>query len=292
MASLTWVGGGDNSVHNANDWSPAVAPAPGDVLYLFDGTANVRGGDLSGDTVNMGFFNQLTLPAPTLVTPVLNVSHGAHLNVGVSSTFGTANSSTINVSGRDTLNISAATSTHFGPTSLQINLHHHAALAGSINLFNGQVVIGGSGIFANHDSSVQIGSLDITPDMLGTGSTSLQFAHVETRGSVSCNQTFSFNGIQSTLTIDHPDRFHGSITGPTNSTAQNNQIDLLGVHADSYAWADDMLLLFNGDKVVEGLRLHDTAASTFVGQGASGVVVAMNPGTPPGDLTPLAVHSQ
>src|SRR5205823_1640283 len=110
MTSLTWVGGGHNSVYDADDWSPAVAPAPGDVLYLFDGTAKVRGGDLSGDTINMGFFNQLTLPQPAEVAPVLNVSHGANLNVAVSSTFGTANSSTIKVHDSDTLHISAATS--------------------------------------------------------------------------------------------------------------------------------------------------------------------------------------
>jgi hypothetical protein len=290
MATLTWTGGGNNSVYNASDWSPNATPQPGDSLYFLNGTANMRGGDLAGDTLNMGFYNQVTPPQPASANPVLNVSHGARLNIAVSSTFGTPNSSTINVTGRNTLNISGDTSTHFGPTTLQINLHH-AALDGSLHIFNEHVVVGGSGRLVNEDVSISIGTLTINADMTGTGRTSLAFAQVEIGGSVSSGQSFSFAGTHGTLTIDDPRHFHGSISGPADSSATDNEVLLQGVHADSYSLMNDMLMLYRSNKVVERLQFHETGVATFVGQGSSGVLIGMNLANPPAGFTALSPHS-
>jgi hypothetical protein len=292
MTTFTWVGGGDNdSVYNPDNWSPADEPQPGDSLIFINGTASMKGGDLGGNFLQMGFYSSFTPPQPVSATPVLNVSRGAMLNVAVSSTFGTSNSSTINVKGHDTLNILGDTSPNFGPTRLQINLGPHALLEGSLSTFNERVTIDGAGKFENNDSSLAIGTIKIMPDMIGTGHTSIDlFANVELGGAVCRHQAFSFDAIGATLTIDHPDQFHGSISGPTDSTFRDNTINLLGVHADNYSITDDMLRLYDGNTLVDRLHFNDTASSTFVWQGPSGIVIGMNPSSVPADLVPLPAH--
>jgi spore coat protein U-like protein len=291
MTNRTWLGGVDNSVYNPDNWSVAGVPELGDDLYLINGTANMKGGDLNGAVLHMGYYNQYTADHPATAAPVLNVSCGARLNVGVASTFGMPNSSTINVTGRATLDVSAVTSLNFGTAGLQINLNH-ARLVGSIKNFNDHVAIEGTGKFLNLDSSVAFGSIEITPDMIGTGKTSLQFGgHLELGGAVSYGQTISFDATSATLTIDHPHRFHGSVVGPADSTYRENRIELLGIHADSYAFTNDLLNLYAGDRVVESLRLDNTAVPITVDQAPTGVVIGMNLSSQPTDVAHLTVHT-
>jgi hypothetical protein len=287
VTTRTWIGGRDNSVYDANDWSPAGVPQPGDALYMLDGTADMEGGDLSGDILHMGYTEQFGQPTPAVINPVLNISNGANLNVFASS-LGPPNSSTINVMGHVGLNVLASTSTHFGSTDLQINLNH-GVLDASLQIFNETVTVAGPGKFHNINTDFDIGTLNITADIIGTGTTSLRFAHEELGGSVSSQQTFSF-GAASSLTIDQPHQFHGLINGPTDNAAPGDQVNLLGIQADSYSLANDLLTLYSDDKVVDRLRLHDTSGSTSVGQGPSGVVIGMNLALP-SDVSPLPTHS-
>ena len=100
--TLTWVGGGDNSVDDPGDWSPNAVPEAGDKLYMLDGTANIPGGNLAGDVLNVGYNAQGTNPATT-VNPIINVSGGADVTIDVASPYGDANHTTINVADNDTL---------------------------------------------------------------------------------------------------------------------------------------------------------------------------------------------
>jgi hypothetical protein len=52
--SLTWIGGGNNLASNPADWSPGVAPAPGDTLTMDTGTMNLTGNALAGDPLGIG----------------------------------------------------------------------------------------------------------------------------------------------------------------------------------------------------------------------------------------------
>ncbi len=72
--------------------------------------------------------------------------------------------------------------------------------------------------------------------------------------------------------------------------AKNEQVNLLGLQADSYSLANDLLTLYAGHKVIDRIAFQSsTAASTFVGQGASGVVIGINEAAPAG-VTPLPLH--
>src|SRR5690348_16808643 len=184
MTDRTWVGGNsNNSVYAAANWSAAGVPSAGDQLFLLKGTANMRGGDLSGNAILMGATNRLPVmtPAPASLSPELNVSGGATVTVAVGGDFFTPtdNRSTINATGFNNVDINADTSTHAaGRADFTVNITR-GTMTGSVNLFNGHGTIEGSGKFKNVNSSLTIGSMTIKSDMIGTGSTSLTFMHLE-----------------------------------------------------------------------------------------------------------------
>ena len=280
MTDRTWIGGSsNNSVYAAVNWSAAGVPAPGDQLFLLQGTANMKGGDLSGDAITMGATNRLppVTPAPAFLSPVLNLSDGATVKVAAGGDFFTPtdNRSIINVAGACNVDINSDTSTHAaGRSDFTVNITR-GVMTGSVNLFNGNGVIDGPGNFKNVNSSLVIGSMVIKSDMIGTGSTSLTFMHLELDDRVSVGQTFTLNPASS-LTIDHPGQFHGVVVGTTQGSAPASEIDLAGIKADSYSMTNDLLTLYAGDKVVDSLVLHATPAQIFVGQGSSGVVIEFN----------------
>lgn len=294
MTDRTWVGGSHgNSVYAGANWSPEGQPQPGDTLYLLQGTANMRGGDLSGDTITMGETNSgpSGTPPPATLTPVLNVSGGATVNVDAGGDFfnHTDNLSTINVRGNNNVNINSSTSTHgAGQSNFTVNILR-GTMTGSVTLYYGKGTIDGAGKFHNVDSSLEAGSLTIKSDMIGTGSTSLTLMHLDLGGSVSAGQTFSV-GDDSTLTIDCPGQFHGVVQATGTPGAPASEIDLTGIHANSYSMANDLLTLYAGHKVVDRLALDATAAQTSVGQGSSGIVIGLN-GTPADATSLLPLHS-
>ena len=59
-----WVGGGNNSAGNPNDWNDHGVPRVGDSLTMSSGTMNVTGHQLMGDTIR----------APTSATVTINVT--------------------------------------------------------------------------------------------------------------------------------------------------------------------------------------------------------------------------
>jgi hypothetical protein len=79
VATLTWVGGGNNRASNPNDWSPAQVPGPGDVLMMpMSDTMNIADMDLAGDTLD------IVSPEPSApggVTTSLNLSHHAQVSI-------------------------------------------------------------------------------------------------------------------------------------------------------------------------------------------------------------------
>ena len=295
MTDRTWIGGNsNNSVYAAANWSVKGVPVAGDQLFVLNGTANMPGGSLSGDTINLGVLNRLPqmTPVPASLTPVLNISGGATAKVAVGGDFytPTVNRSTINVAGPSKVEINSDTSTHAaGHADFKVNIAS-GTMTGSVNLYNGKGTISGLGKFNNVKSSLLFGSLTIKSDMIGTGSTNLTFMHVELNDWVSAGQTFTLNPASS-LKIDRPGQFHGVVVAATTppGSVPPSEIDLVGIKADSYSITNDLLTLYAGSNVVDRLTLHGNAAHEFVGQGSSGVAIGIN-GQPAG-VTPLPLHA-
>jgi hypothetical protein len=59
--SLTWVGGGDNQASNSVDWSPHGVPGVGTALSMPQGTMNVSGDDLKGNSLRLGPATTVTM---------------------------------------------------------------------------------------------------------------------------------------------------------------------------------------------------------------------------------------
>src|ERR1044072_3532168 len=73
--SRTWVGGhDDHSATFADNWSPSGAPQSGDMLNFPQGSVDVQGYDLKGDTLYVGKVGE---PSQNTV----NLSHQAQVSV-------------------------------------------------------------------------------------------------------------------------------------------------------------------------------------------------------------------
>ena len=106
MATLAWVGGGNNRASNPNDWSPAQVPGPSDVLMMPMGSAmNIAEMDLAGNIL------EIVSPepfAPGGITTSLSLSHHAQVSIDQPGISGVHSATTISVSGQDTLSVNSA----------------------------------------------------------------------------------------------------------------------------------------------------------------------------------------
>jgi hypothetical protein len=323
VATLTWVGGGNNRANNPNDWSPNSAPEPGDSLAIAGGIMNIVGSDLAGDTLSLS----LGGPFPYLGPITLNLSHHAVLTetldpygTGKDVTFNLSNSTlnlladgsvfgsinpVINLSGADTFDFSVGAGS--GGT---INLSPNSTWTGDIYVhalgnhdYGGNVTVNGASnaSFRNQASEIDSGHTTINANVVGIGSFGMGLkdsyggypATLEFAGSVGYGQTITMSDASHTsnsgllLQVDKPLDFHGSVTLVQGS------IDLMGlVTADSYSFKNDMLSIFSGSTVIDTLRLHDSTQFGFAVERTAtsvNVVAISDPTNPPVGLPIHAV---
>lgn len=242
--SLTWVGGGSNLASNPADWTPAAAPEPGDTLHVASGTMVVRGNALAGDTLS-------TLPFGGTVD--IRAEKAARLNLGV----GPNVTTNIDVHGTLTLNV------------INTNQGRLNTSGGTIR-FIGDNKLNGSQVFDNRLTGNATLSL-----YGGQGEGDL----TEVNGAVGRGLTFALTGL-SQLVIDQPAKFQGVID--VSHPGIINDVTFAGLHATSADLLDGILLLFNGNKLVDATRvvtggavqLHQTSAGVVLSAGSIGQVPA------------------
>jgi hypothetical protein len=283
MATRSWIGGGTNNIYAASNWSPSGAPGFGDTLYMVSGTANMHGGTLSADTLDIGTRTSFTTPGSATV----NLSGGAVLSAHVADAAFTEQQVVFNIAGKDTLNLQEDAS-NYATTSIIENIAPHSTLRGTVvgSGHNVDITIDGadsSSRFANTGASfVSDGVLRINAGVIGVGSFSASFfAGIEFIGSVGHGQTVNAEGAD-TITLDKPGAFKGLVNfqgGPSNT------VDLVGItNADSYSYHNDMLSLFHGGQVVDTLRFAAGGNAFQVTENAAGVQIsgsAYGSGNPP-----------
>jgi hypothetical protein len=238
MATLTWVGGGNNRASNPNDWSPAQAPVSGDVLMMpLGGTMNIADTDLAGNTLQIGSGQA------GAITSSLNLSHQAEVLITQAFFSGTLSHTNINVLGGDTLSINAPISSvgPFGSGPFVVNLAPDARLTASFDLNYSEVTINGAkgAKLINDASTVFAGTgAIINADVLGSGSfevTALPTfmalsvtSYLEFGDAVSHDETVDVGHPASAqpqagalawdeLKIDQPREFNGSVVLQTNT---------------------------------------------------------------------------
>ena len=236
--SLTWVGGGSNLASDPANWTPAAAPKPGDTLHIGSGTIDVRGNALAGDTLStLPFGGTVDIDAERAAKLDLVVGPNVTTNVDVHGAV------TLNVSNTNQgrLNTSGGTIRFVGANALNGSQVFDDRLTGNatLSLYGGQ------------------GEGDLT----------------EVNGAVGRGLTLALTGI-SQLKIDQPAKFQAAID--VSHPGIINDVTFAGLHATSADLLDGILLLFNGDKLVDTTRvaasgtvqLHQTSAGVILSAGA------------------------
>ncbi len=228
MTTRIWIGGGNNKASNPKDWSPTGAPQPGDSLLITgspnamppNGTINIAGNDLAGDTLTAG-----SIPTHSIVT--INLSHDATLNLEtlVQGIIVIPQSTTINITGDATL-----TGDTLAPYNTQtINIGHGTLTLDNLSTTGpavGQSVVinssGGALKLQGNTNEDANSTIAINAPVKGTGmfldGGSLTFSDSVARGI-----TTDLTSGMSFLQVDEPKHFLGlvDLTG--------GQIDLNGL---------------------------------------------------------------
>lgn len=275
MATLTWVGGGNNDANNPQDWSPAQVPAAGDTIAMPDGTMNISGDDLAGNILQVGDDPSAT----STVTSNLNLSH--HADVSINAPLipdGTQFITNIDSMGMNTLNLAAPmggapesgrninVNIVSGTLTSNFTIDYAAInIDGNGRLHSDGSTVAGSAAVINADVTGN-SSFDVTalPDFFGlVDPGSLEFGGRVGGGvTTTVGHTITSTGgiQQDTVKIDQPDQFHGSVVLQPSA-----EVDLVGLgNADSYSLQNDRLQFIQDNRVIDTLKLTNQSSADLV----------------------------
>lgn len=287
MVTRTWVGGtADNDAGNGANWSPTGAPEAGDTLIVGSGTIAVSNNDLAGNTLSVDY------PTNGGPTPLIEVNNAKLQLNAVSEVEG--GGLTIDASGRDQISFLQPEPTIFTPT-IDLAANAKVKLTGDNSFFTLQFH-GDQGSRIINDgtlSYIQTGSV-IDTNLAGTGTVNVNRAHdgpatLEMNGTVARSQTFdlSSDAFHATLQIDQPNAFKGLVDVTPDSDFGLASLILEGLQASSFDLKNDMLRLFNGNKVVDTLRLTNQSGEPMtVTQSGSNIVIDFGTSNTPGMILP------
>jgi len=265
VSTLTWIGGGNNQASNPADWSSGTAPQPGDDLVMTQGTMNVSAWDLAGDR--------------------LSVSN-AHINSQGFSILDLTTSGNVDVDVHGTVVL-----THLEERGT------HLQISGGNIWFIGSNVFGGNGGFQ--------GTSLLDGNLVGWGTLHLTGGNhngnaMEVKGSVSRGLTFEVGDRSApteSLRIDDPSNFHaGIVLAPDFQPLGLSMFEFvafMGLHATSADFHNDILRMFDGNKLVDTVRVSG-GSGWQLQQNSQGVMLtafgsSQQPGGP-GVVIPLDSH--
>ncbi len=272
MVARTWTGGGNNKASDAKDWTPKGSPRPGDSLLISNGgTIKITGNALAGDVLSVE-------PSPTGRDPTLNLKN-AHVVLGMinqPTDIGSVESLhfIMGIAGADSV---AGT---IEDATVDLNGDAHLLLTGSMSFLG---VTGGPDSEIINDGTMSVlpgsGSTTIDTNLTGRGVIDINqqsLLALTINGAVGSGQTIDIIGNNS-LTLDKPLAFSGAISlhqdGPSGFS-----ISLVGLVATSYEYRNDILCLFDGNRVVDRLNLTNPPADMLVEQTGSGVSIVFGEG--------------
>lgn len=278
--SLTWLGGGNNLATNPKDWTPNQVPASGDTLTMNSGTINVKGAALAGDDLYL-----------------FGTSEVVNFNNATLDLVGDFGGVTLNLTGNNSFNVGGA----MNFDTIVINMAKNAALTGYVasNFQPGgdPVIINGGTFFNNLSQVSEAPFMTFNCKVEGTGT--LVAEGLTFMGAVGAGQTIDTSGV---LAIDDPLDFKAVIGGAAQGPGGTphvpiqpsgnfiGEIDLAGLfQSTSYTFKNDILTLFEANKVVDSLRLN--ASSVSVDRTSLGISIYAGGDTPASPMTALRVHT-
>jgi hypothetical protein len=259
MTTRTWIGGGNNKATNVKDWSPTGVPQSGDDLLMTQGVMDIAGNALAAD--------QLTVSGGTVT---INTHSEARLDLHAS--FALLTTADVNVHGTVMLTADVVGLAQLHISGEKIHFVGSSSFTGLTQVFDDKLV---------------------GPGTLNLSSANHLFEHMEINGAVGSGLTFNLttDGPPATsLQIDHPGTFHGLINivepvlGPSLAFGS---VAFMGLHATSADIRDDILLLFDGKKLVDttrlsggiGLKLEQNSQGVMLSEGSGDLSQPGGPGT-------------
>jgi hypothetical protein len=101
---------------------------------------------------------------------------------------------------------------------------------------------------------------------------------VEVKGSVGAGLTFALNVDSAaptmSLQIDDPAKFHGLIALPAATPSLFDFVAFMGLHATSADLSHDMLQVFNGNKLVDSVRVSGGGTNLQLEQNSQGIMLS------------------
>lgn len=266
-----WYGGySGNSVSDNRNWGNHTQPSLGQTIRDFGGhpmVLNSYGFQVpvqiastlqSGTTPVFDLNNNSSISINTDVDsnskPIINANGGTDA-LSISNAFPSSLDATVNIAGRTDLLLTGGLTfgglTVNGPGQLTINDTLNLAGNNAV-LFNAPV--NGTGT-VNADSAQGVAT---TVEVTSTVSSGVMF-------NLSSDPA---RGMQDGLIIDHPAQFAGSVTNLADAF-----VELKGLVADSYTYANDLLTLFKNGAAIENLSVA-TTGTLNVEQGSAGVMLS------------------
>ncbi len=280
MANNFWNTGAVDNIYAPYQWSNGELQ-PGDNLIIGAGAAFVPGGSVDGDTV--------VLSSQSGDVPAVLVAFGdSSLSVLVAQQAypamtpgaGTSAYGTVEVVGAPLVSLAVQGGME-SQSQGTVNIADYSQMRGGFTGIgpNAAVTINGgdTSTFANAASSLtgNYSVADINAVVVGDGTFDIGFLDAMTfNSSVSAGQTINDNG--GLLTIADTPGFHASVDwSPMSDLGGNNDhIELSGVGADHYSYANGVLALTSGGSDVFDLHLRTNPSSDVVAaQGSGGIQV-------------------
>jgi hypothetical protein len=250
-----WNGGGNNDASKPDYWSPTGIPQPGDNLIITQGTMKVRGNALAGDS--------LSVAVPSGAPPIeIDAGHGARIDLHSSLGGGLFATVDVHVHGAMTL------------TADVVGLSRLSISGGTIRFIGTSTFTGLDQVF--NDRLVGSGTIKLR------SATHLQ-ERMEINGPVGRGLTFDLASAGPPLTslqIDDPGQFHGHIIigSAPPAPAGFGDVAFMGLHATSADLRNDMLLMFDGHKLVDAVRISGGGSGLTLEQNSLGVMLSKGGG--------------
>jgi len=244
LVTRTWVGGSNVIAANPANWSPAGAPQPGDSLLISTAaTINVGGNDLAGDLLTVN-----TDRAGPAASVNINTFFNAQLNLVDDFSAGV----TLSVEDTVTLNLGSI----------------HGGLVGQGGTIQ---FIGSSGVN---------GSTVLNNNLTGNATVALAGAQgegssMEINGAVGQGLTFVLHASAPVLSLqlDQPGQFAGLLDLGLPG-GYFGDVLFKGLQATSGTLANGVLDMFNGNSLIDSVRITGDTARLTLDQTSSGVALS------------------
>ncbi len=250
VTAQLWRGGqSNNDPTQGGNWSQGHLPTANQTLTMINGTMNLGGGNLAGDTLTIA--NQ----SPATVTPVINMTAGGNLKLTIQQQ--TTESVRVNVTGgQATLDV---IDPYPSTMLLTVTADKLSSILLSSRMTFGKLTETGGTVLLNGTNQFNGTNVVLNSNIGGTGTINLATAqslssHLEVGGAIGAGVTIvtrgdPFRNAYSSVVLDNAAADKGTIT------LRDAFLEIKAAGVDSVSYTNSMLSLYHGNTVVSAVKV-------------------------------------